>query len=242
MFPTFHSVTFDKKHTWFDWHLVPSSRPLFNPPSLKTHTVDIPGADGVIDETESLTGYPTFNNRTGSMEFIVMNGFQEWHELYTSISNYLHGRRMRIYLDDDPEWFYEGRVWVDEWRSEKDNSRISISYDVGPYKWRNESVLESDFSPYKNIAVSSSEKVIQIADTGRAPVCPTLIVSTSDANGVEVVYTDVDGNVFAYSVGDGRVEIPQIVFYGEVSGSMQIKCVGENATGTVTIDYREGSL
>lgn len=59
-----------------DWRLVPASRPLFNPPAQKVKTLDIPGGDGVIDLSQALTGYPVYQNRTGSIEFIVMNDFK----------------------------------------------------------------------------------------------------------------------------------------------------------------------
>ena len=136
----YHSVTFGDKNTWDDWRLVPSSRPVFNPPAQKVKTLDIPGGDGVIDLSQALTRYPVYQNRTGSIEFIVMNDFKPWHMAYSDIMDYLHGQSMRAILEDDPEYFYEGRFTVNTWKSEKDWSRIVIDYDVGPYKW---SVLSS---------------------------------------------------------------------------------------------------
>ena len=65
----YHSITFGSKNTWEDWHLVPTSRPLFLPPKQKKSITDIPGGDGVLDMSEALTGYPVFNNREGSFEF-----------------------------------------------------------------------------------------------------------------------------------------------------------------------------
>ena len=43
----YHSITFGSKNTWEDWHLVPTSRPLFLPPKQKKSITDIPGGDGV---------------------------------------------------------------------------------------------------------------------------------------------------------------------------------------------------
>ena len=60
----YHSITFGDKNTWDDWHLIPSKRPSFNPPNVKSQYVDIPGGNGVLDLTESLTGYPLYNTRT----------------------------------------------------------------------------------------------------------------------------------------------------------------------------------
>src|SRR5690625_7190522 len=97
----YHSITFGDKNTWDDWHLIPSKRPSFNPPTVKSQYVDIPGGNGVLDLTESLTGYPLYNTRTGSWTFYVENGFKPWDELYSEISNYLHGQKLRAILEDD---------------------------------------------------------------------------------------------------------------------------------------------
>ena len=71
----YHSITFGDKNTWDDWHLIPSTRPLVNPPSRKKNTVDIPGADGSLDLSNVVSGHPVYENRSGSFEFIVENGF-----------------------------------------------------------------------------------------------------------------------------------------------------------------------
>lgn len=136
----YHSVIFGDKNTWDDWHLIPSSRPIFAVPSQKVVTVDVPGANGVIDLSTALTGKPLFNNREGSFEFIVMldPSYGTWIERYTELLNYLHGKTMHIILEDDPEWYYNGRVTIDAWDSPSDGSgsTVSISYSVEPYKYK----------------------------------------------------------------------------------------------------------
>ena len=145
----YHSITFGDKNTWDDWHIVPSSRPVFSPPPLKKKLLDIPGADGSVDLSESLTGYPVYENREGSFEFIVMNDYKEWYEVYSDIMDFLHGQTMRAILEDDKEYFYEGRFTVNEWRSDKDWSRIVIDYSVGPYKWHlNTSLDDWEWDPF----------------------------------------------------------------------------------------------
>ena len=52
----YHSITIGTKNTWDDWHLIPKSRPLVNPPSVKTNVVDIPGGDGALDLSTALSG------------------------------------------------------------------------------------------------------------------------------------------------------------------------------------------
>lgn len=146
----YHSITFGDKNTWTDWHLVPSSRPVINPPKPKVQYVDIPGADGSIDLTESLAGRPVFSDREGSLDFIVLNDFNvdnynyNWIEVYTEIMQYLHGQRMKMILEDDPNYYYDGRFEVNSWKSDQNNSTITIDYHLSPYKYEITSFLTAD--------------------------------------------------------------------------------------------------
>jgi len=139
---SYHSITIGERNTWDDWHLVPSPRPLVNPPPLKSTQLEIVGGDGVLDLTTSLTKQPTYEDRTGSWNFIVVNWgqlpssspFTGWTALYSEIMAYLHGRRLRVILDDEPDFYYIGRLAVSEWVSAKGNSLITINYRFEPYK------------------------------------------------------------------------------------------------------------
>mgnify|MGYP007025187911 FL=1 len=55
-----------------------------------------------------------------------------WHSVYSEIMDLIHGQSLRAILEDDPEYFYEGRFTVNSWKSQKDWSRITIDYSVGP--------------------------------------------------------------------------------------------------------------
>jgi len=146
----FQSGIIDKNETdrqkvidiWEDWHLVSSSRPLFLPPKLKDSYVDIPGGDGALDLSEVLTGTPVYSNRTGSWDLYVMNGYWDWVDAYSTIMNYLHGQRMYAILEDDKAHYYEGRFTVNTWRSDPSYSRITINYNVDPYKY---TVLQNEW-------------------------------------------------------------------------------------------------
>lgn len=130
----YHSITIGSKNTWDDWHLVSPSRLVFAVPEVKTKYVDIPGANGILDLTDALTGFPTYENREGTFEFIVVNGYGEWQNRYSEILNYLHGKKYRAVLEDDPDYYYEGRFSVGEWGCDESWSTISISYSVSPFK------------------------------------------------------------------------------------------------------------
>ena len=192
----YHSITIGTKNTWDDWHLIPRTRPLVNPPSVKVSQVEIPGGDGSIDLTSVLAGRPTYRNRTGSWEFIVENGFKEWSVLYSEIMAYLHGQKLTAILEDDPNYFYEGRFSVNSWKSDQHYSTIVIDYDVGPYKKENDigDAWVWDTFNFETGVIQNSKNIpingnIAVTITGGSdPVIPVIITSNSgvtvDFNGV----------------------------------------------------------
>lgn len=234
----YHSITFGDKNTWDDWHLVPSSRPVIAPPDVKSKTVDIPGADGELNLTDLLNGRPTYQNRTGSIEFIVVNDYWDWDVAYSTIMNYLQGKSMKMVLEDDPAYYYEGRFAVSEWRSDKSWSIITIDYNVYPYK-KELSATDEDWlwdsfdfetqiiqNGLKNLTVDGTLTVT--VEGSPQPVAPVITVSvpmTLSFNGIEKSM-DKAGD---YKYGD-------IIFR---EGTNRITFRGN---GTVSISYRGGRL
>lgn len=128
-----HSVYFDDYNSWDEWHMIPTSRPSIVTPAMVENTVEVPGMNGSLDLSEALTGYPLFNNRSGSITFMFINGYGNWVERRDSVIKKLHGKRMKIRLSDDPNYYYEGRITVGDWTTNRDMSSIDISYNVKPY-------------------------------------------------------------------------------------------------------------
>lgn len=125
-------------NTLKDWFIVPLGRPVIVPPKQKRSTIDIPGANGVLDLSNSLTHYPVFENRAGTLDFAVLNdkpGY-DWLTVYTKMMKFLQGNTVKMFLEDDPKFFYEGQVWVDDWDSRKDGtwSEVTLGYDFQPYR------------------------------------------------------------------------------------------------------------
>lgn len=214
----YHSLTIGAKNTWDDWHLVPSSRPLVNPPTVKTHYVTVPGKDGVLDLSESLSDRVVYGNRTGTWEFYVINSgqlvfnsdYEEWFQRYTIIMDYLHGKELKLILDDDPAFYYTGRFSVNSWTSNPGNSVIIISYNLGPYKltttdqadqwlWDPFNFETGIIRTYNNIKVNGSASVSYLLNT-TAETHPIIICSNS---GMTVTF---DGITHPLRRGQNAVE------------------------------------
>lgn len=135
----YHSLIFQDGNTiyntWDKWHLIPSSRPVIVQPTAAYKYIDIPGRDGQLDTTDYLIGRPTYSNRTGSFEFIVQNGFGPWYERRTELAAFFNGKKMKVFLEDEPDYYYVGRFMFKDWKSEKDFSKVTIEYTVEPYRY-----------------------------------------------------------------------------------------------------------
>lgn len=130
----YHSITFGEKNTWTDWNLIPTSRPVFNPPPVKTKFIEVPGAHGELDLTTLLTATPMYGNRTGTFQFVFEKYNIDWATTVSEIANYIHGQNMNAILEDDPLYYYNGRFWITEWPAGSYFSTISIDYSVSPFK------------------------------------------------------------------------------------------------------------
>jgi hypothetical protein len=139
------------RHTSLDWFLVPKERPSIEKAPVKEHYIDIPGTNGGLDLTESLTGFPLYDYIEGSFEFTILNDRKlitvnnecektkeidiSWEVLNRDIREFLNGKQRYMMLEDDPSWYYVGRFTVEKYdSSDSANSKITIAYKVYPFK------------------------------------------------------------------------------------------------------------
>lgn len=122
-------------NTWDNWHLIPSARPVVAQPNPVYNYVDIPGSDGSMDLTDYLVGRPTYSDRTGSFEFYVENDHGDWASRRAEIASFFNGRRMKMYLADDPQYYYDGRFFFRAWTPDASHSKVTIEYRLKPYRY-----------------------------------------------------------------------------------------------------------
>lgn len=196
----YHSIKFDvlsildnsvvsTYNTYEDWFLVPTSRPVITIPAPKLNMVDIPGASGKLDLTYVLTKYPLYDNRTGSINFAVLNehpGYR-WIDIYNMIAKSINGKRVRAYLEDDLDYYYEGHWRIGNWTSNNNGSwsDISIEYEVDPYKY-----YKTDKAFTKYGSEQSKQFIFTSNDIGSMPVVPSITVSNTDSTGVTLSLTN----------------------------------------------------
>lgn len=248
----FYGVTFGTKHTYNDWGLIPKSRPVISPPVPKTLYVDIPGADGLLDLTNALSDDVKYENRTITFEFNVLDARNRWSNIYSAILDYLHGQSMKIILDEDPTYYYMGRVQVNEWKSDKRTSTITIEANVEPYKMNVVSTAEDwlwdpfnfetdvirNYSNMEFDRINNSSQVFYPIVKGRKWVVPTITVTSEDGSDINLsVYTISGWKNITYQSGVAKKD--HSVVWSEKTWLVR---VDSETKGTITIDYREGRL
>lgn len=126
----------DSKDAFDDFGLVPANATAISMPELKEQYLEVEGADGKgIDLTDSLAGRPLYSSREGTMTFYRQT-YDNWTIGIPDVANYLHGQKMKVVLDDDPLWYYEGRLQITSIESNEYWATIEISYTFEPYKKR----------------------------------------------------------------------------------------------------------
>lgn len=235
-----YGVTFGDKHSHRDWGLITKSRPVISSPNPKTNYIDIPEADGKLDLTESLSGEVRFENRKITCEFIVIEARKRWTTIYSDILNYLHGQKVKVILDEDPNHYYLGRLTIDSWKSDKKTSTLTITGDVEPYKYDVAGSLdlwewdvfnfEQDFiREYNDLKVDGS-MTFTVYGSRKSSVSE-FIVHSEDGSGMQVTFKGV-----TYNLQDGKNRVVNITIK---DGANSLTFIGK---GTVSIDYHGGSL
>lgn len=228
------NVLFGEMRSYDDWGLLMEQMKIsFPDPKIKT--VDLPGADGAVDLTE-INGPVKYENR--EIEFIFSREveYESWHNLVSRIASVLHGKRLRVILDTDPNFFYVGRFELNSEKTDDVLARISITGKVEPYKYDLEDGTEDwlwdllDFEEgiireYGNVPVNGTGSITVVGrDKYTEPIitCSTPMVLTRGQ--ITVNLPAGTTKVYELLLGPGD---HNLVFTGN---------------GIITVSYRGGVL
>lgn len=258
----YHSITFGDKNTWDDWCMIPETEPYIAEPAPKTNYIDIPGANGSLDMSEAIAGYPLYQNRTGEITFLVMNKNAatipncnpiSFRNLSSNIMEYLHGKKMNMILEDEKAYFYTGRFTVKP-SPEQDFSKITIGYTLEPYKWSILGIVDNwiwdTFNFYtgvisselENIDVTTTYRTISLQNTqiGIAPVAPEFRVTSTNGQGIYITFINPTLGINEETLIPNGTHInPDFILYGD---DVTIGFRVSSGTGKLTINFRQGRL
>lgn len=124
----------ERLHTYSTFGMWLSERPDLGSPEPKLNLLEIPGADGIVDLTEINAGEVKFNNRIITLTFARMVEASQQEQFKSLVMNALHGRKFdQIILDEDPGWYYTGRVVVEFEELSSWKLKCVITINAAPY-------------------------------------------------------------------------------------------------------------
>lgn len=209
-------IRFGDVHSWDDLKLILSGKDM-GAPAVKSVSLDISGADGVLDLTDFF-GEPKYENVTHKFEFHTIILYREMMTQYSTIKNAIHGKKMRIILDDDPLFYWMGRCHVSAFQSEKGIGTVTVECDCEPYKYKLTKTVYSQ-------AVSGTAAIT--LTNGRKRAVP-LITTTAPMT------IEYGGGSWTNSAG--TYTIPELeLTHGE-------NTVTVTGTGTISFEWQEGDL
>lgn len=233
-------VTFGTNHSYKAWGLKLKEIKI-GLPEVKTSYVEVPGMNGSLDLTEATFGGVTYGMRTLEFSFDARNcNYKDWSSLITTIASAVHGQRLPIILDTDPEYYYTGRCELDTKKTNDVLAQITIQCYCEPYKLNvvASSGLEWEWDSFSFVdGVVRDTKDVRIdAATG----WQTLVLVGWQYNSALEILSDTamkikfGGSLYAISAGKN---VLQGIVLTEGKNKLEIQGVG-----VITAIYRGGML
>lgn len=229
-----YGVTMNDKHSFRDYGLIMTEKKISDP-EPQTKYVEVPGRNGSIDMTETLTGNVRYKDRTIECKFATTKRVGEWSSFISSLQNEFQGQNVKLIFDDDAAFYWIGRVTLDLETSGAVAS-ISLSATVDPYKYNITSSLDDwlwDPFDFDQDVINQTADIPVDGDKEVYIVCSQkwtnpIIISDS------AMTVTFEGQTFDVAVGS-QVLYDAIFKPGE-------NVMTFHGAGTISINYVGGSL
>lgn len=209
-------IRFGDMHSWDDLKLILGSKEMGSP-AVKSKKLDIEGADSALDLTDFF-GEPKYEDVTHKFQFSTIVPTSSFMTLYSTIKNAIHGKKMRIILDDDPLFYWMGRCYVSGFTNEKSIGQVQVECDCEPYKYKLSKTVVTQ-------AVGGTQAIT--LTNGRKRAVPTITTTAA-------MTISFGGGSWTNSAG--TYTIPEL----ELTQGDNIVTV--TGTGTITFAYQEANL
>lgn len=212
-------ITFGEYHSFRDFNLILAKKDMGAPP-VKEKKLDIDGADSDIDYTDYF-GDPKYGNATHKFDFTTLLPQTDFLSQFSLVKNALHGKKLRIILDDDPGYYYVGRIFCQNFTHSNGVGYINVECDCEPYKYKiAPTVISRAIDGTQTIALTNSKK--------RA--VPEVTIQTDTT--LNIVYQTYN----IWDLGSGSFTLPDLEL---LEGDNLVTVTG---TGTITFTWQEASL
>ena len=185
-------------------------------PAPKTKYIDITGMDGSLDYTEQ-DGQVRYKTGTMVIKVSKQTDMSEHYQQMAVLKRLCHGRKCKIILPYDPEYYLIGRISLkDSCEGYWSSAELTVTYE--PYRYKIKPTIREK-------QISGSAELI-CRNLGMN-VIPTINCSVA----MRVIFNGAD-----YSLAAGNNSVDDIIFS---AGDNKLTFSG---TGKVTVTYQEGWL
>lgn len=125
------------------------------PPTPKLHRFSIDGMDGELDMTE-WAGEVKYNPRT------VKIGLRDMESSgYSDVVQFVHGRSIRVYISDEPDYYYDGRCTVCDVKPNRGVTDIDLEFACNPFKLaRKQTTIEQPVTVSTTITLQAARMTV----------------------------------------------------------------------------------
>ena len=216
-------VTINSTDTLTQWGLMMLNDLVISAPVPKTAYVDLPGADGSLDYTDALVGYPVFEDRTVTFTLFKHMDEATRNSTRTALLAAYGGKKVSLVTPDLAGWHWNGRMTIGE-LSGYNAGRIPVSVRVNPYR------LKTSTTTVTASLTANTSKSVTLTNAGM-PTIPTIrctkACTLTDPNGgTHSINANTD-----YTSADFLVTGTGITFSALATSS-----------ASLTVTYQEGQL
>lgn len=205
-------VTIDSVNIQSTYGFYLVDRTLSNP-TTKTNYIEVPDVHGSLDATETLGLF--YEDRILTLKF-KYPPLQTWDTDFSKLTNYLHGKKRKIVFSDDPNWYYIGRISIDEFNGPE--RTVTGSARVYPYK----------------LAVTETTVTETVSGTSTVTLSNDAMTVVPEVTTTDEVTIAWRTNSVTISAGTYRIAGLELQ-----EGTTTLTLTGN---ATVTIKYRKGRL
>ena len=228
-------------NTFDDWNLYITNTDCIGEPKQYTKYVEIPGRNGMLDLSEVVSGRQIYTSREIKIDLAGPRDKTTWQPAISILRNMINGKVCHITFDDDPTYYWRGRVDVKGFKSVLDLGTLTLSLPTAdPYKYScvtsadpwlwDPFNFETDMITYIG-AITVIGSYALTVPKGHMPTTPEFVVS----NKVGMLTVVYDGTTYELSTGSNK--IPAIFVGGD--SDVELDFYGN---AKVEVIYRGGSL
>lgn len=229
-------------HSYDDWGLYVTNTDCIGEPIQYTRYVEVPGRNGKIDLSETVSGRPIYISRAIKINLAGTRYRTSWDSIISTFRNEINGKVCKIQFDNDLGYYWHGRVCIKDFSSCLNLGTFTVDIpEADPYKYDVNSSAEpwlwDPFNFETGVIIQADAEVIVgsgsvTINRGHMLTCPQIVVSDLLSATFTVEYKGV-----TYFLSSGTNTIPAILVGGDSDVTLTF-----TGSATVQVVYRGGSL